>query len=149
MSSNQHKVASLTIHLNAGASQRVVDFVTSQKNTNIVINRDAFGDYTNIVLTNLTQNDIDTFINKLKNVYPVEFDYNYTPKPKPKPVPAPKPNPKASIDNNKNKTITNKPKDNSSKSVDVVTEEDDVSEGEEDIEIGISGSKKLDNKKSK
>lgn len=108
MSSNQHKVTSLTIHLNAGTSQRIVDFVSSQKNSNIVINRDAFGDYSNIVITNSTQNDIDTFINKLKNVYPVEFQYNYTPKPKPNPIPAPKPSggkknpipPKSKDDNN-------------------------------------------------
>jgi hypothetical protein len=86
MSSNQHKIPSLTLHLNAGTSQRIVEFVNSQKNKSIVITRDAFGDYSNIVLTNLAQHDIDTFINKLKNVYPIEFDYNYTPKPKPKPI---------------------------------------------------------------
>ena len=89
--STQSKIPSLTIHLNAGASKRVVNFVYAQKNSSIVINRDAFGDYTNIILTNLAQADIDTFINKLKNIYPVEFDYNYTPRPKPKPVPKPTP----------------------------------------------------------
>lgn len=89
--STQTKIPSLTIHLNAGSSKRVVDFVYALKNKDIVINRDAFGDYTNIVLTNLAQADIDTFINKLKNIYPVEFDYNYTPKPKPKPVSKPTP----------------------------------------------------------
>jgi hypothetical protein len=89
-SGSDHKIPSLTLHLNAGVSSRIVDFVNAQKNTSIQLNRDAFGDYANITLKNLNQNQIDTFVNKLKNVWPLEFDYNFTPKPKPKPVVRPK-----------------------------------------------------------
>lgn len=72
-------VPSLVIHLNAGCSKRVADFVNTQKNPLIKIVRQAFGDYSHISLTNMKQEDIDTFLNKFKAVYPTEWDYNYKP----------------------------------------------------------------------
>lgn len=91
MSGSTHKVPSLVLHLNAGASHRVVKFVTDLKNADIKITRSAFGDYSYITITNQTQEDINTFLNKFKNIYPVEFDYNFTPPPPTPPKPKPKP----------------------------------------------------------
>jgi len=79
-SESKHKIPNLTIHLNAGFSHRVVQLVKEQNNPNITLVRNAFGDYGFLTLSNQTQMEIDTFVNKLKNIYPMELDYDFDPR---------------------------------------------------------------------
>jgi hypothetical protein len=64
------------IHLNAGASQRVVDYIKSIYTVNNVENTE--NNSTILTFVNLSEWDRIGLTHKLKSVYPIEFEDSWT-----------------------------------------------------------------------
>lgn len=63
----------IIIHLNAGTSKRVIDFV-EQNYPKTQIGWESLGDYTTLVIQNMSNEEIDAFKTRLFQIYPIEIE---------------------------------------------------------------------------